>query len=131
MAVAGGKVMAVGLSLVGLVGIEAPVAAVGLEEFSGVLADGTEGAVGLTEGVGGRADLNVELAVGAEGEGFGGVLAAIGEVADDALGFAGGNEFAGSAFVAENVIVGGMIQPFAAKGDAGAAAGAELLDLIG
>ena len=84
------------LRLIGFVGGEAPVAAVCFQEFRGILANGAARAVGLAEGVGRRADLDVEPAVGTEGKGLGVVLAAIGQLLDDALRAADGHKFAGS-----------------------------------
>src|SRR5207249_9090622 len=74
VAVAGGEVIAVGLLLVRLVGIEAPPAAVGLQELGRVLPLRPLGPVGIAVGVGWRSDLDEEPARLVEREALGLVL---------------------------------------------------------
>ena len=80
VAVAGRVVEAVGLGLVELARVEAPPPAVRLQELRRVLALGAQSAVLLSAvGIGGRADLDVELAVRPEREGLRVVLSLVGQ----------------------------------------------------
>ena len=127
---AGGVVEAVGLRLVRLVGVEAPEAAVRLQELRGVLSLGAPGAVGIAVGIGGRADLHEEAAGLVEGEGLGIVLLSGGEGLDHGLRLPCGRQLPRGEAVAIDGGGGRVIEPPVTQRDARASPRAEsLLDV--
>jgi hypothetical protein len=124
-------VEAVDLGLIELAGVEAPPAAVGLQELRRVLALGPQAAVpGSAVRIGGRADLDVELAVRPEGEGLGVVLPPVGKARDHELLRGRRHQLAGRELVAIHSAGARVIEIAVAEGDPAPAALAErLLDV--
>ena len=124
-------VEAVGFSLVRLGRVEAPEAAVGLQELRRVLPLGALGAVGVAHRVGRRPHLDVEAAVLVEGERLGLVLVLGRQAGDDRLLLARGLELALSQLVAVDRGVRRVVEPAVAHRDAGTTAVAERLLHVG